>query len=179
MGWKNVREHYGIGHIVKVVDGHVHIGSGYVGSLVTVTPEGRAEVHRTFSDSRDLVRYREQINGDPALFRELMARPDVFAASIPVYTWNDGRIVEKACEEFGWPNVTHDGEIMYENRFFLDRKEAVAHAIRDARAAVEEYERIVAEKRDDLARCEAMLEEAGRHEIAYRLAAMAATPPAP
>jgi len=177
MGWKNVREHYGIGHIVKMVDGTVHIGSQLVGSLVTVTPEGHVEVNRTFSGSADLVRYRELIDADPALFRDLMARPDVFSASIPVYTWSDGQIVEKACEKFGWPNVTHDGELMYENSFFLDRREALRHAIEDAKATREAHERIVLEKRRDLADREAMLELAFRHEMLLRMDAMSATPP--
>lgn len=178
MGWKNIREHYGIGHIVKVVDGTVHIGSQSVGSLITVTPEGHAEVNRTFSGSADLVRYRELINADPALFRELMARPDVFSASIPVYTWKDGRIVGKTCEKFGWPNVTHDGELMYENRFFLDRREAQRHAVQDAKAIREAHESIVLEKRRDLAESEAMLEEVFTHELLLRMDGMSATPPA-
>lgn len=177
MGWKNVREHYGIGHIVKIVAGTLHIGSQYVGDLVTVTPDGVATVNRTFSNTAELLRYRDAINSDPGRFRELMANPDTFTASIPVYTWKDGEIVEKACEEFGWPNVTHDGELMYENTFFLDRRDTLKRAIREASAAVEAYERTLQEAREHVVRREALRDEAVRHETSLRMLAMAATPP--
>lgn len=167
MGWKRVKEHYRIDHIVKMVDGVMHIGSSYVGALVTVTPEGRAETDRTFSSSADLRRYRDEINSDPDLYRRLMAEADTFAASIPVYTWRDGEILERFCEEFGWPKVTHDGTLMYDNTFFLDRREALKEARRDAGAAVEGARRRIAEARDELVRRETMLDEALRIQAAY------------
>lgn len=39
---------------------------------------------------------------------------------------HDDNTSEKAklCEEYGWPNTTHSGEIMYENTYFRTRGEA-------------------------------------------------------
>ncbi len=176
MGWKNVREHYGIEHIVKMVDGMLHIGSPYVGDLVVVSPEGVAEINRTFRDSAELQRYRDDIHADPATFRRLMAQPDVFSASIPVYTWRGGEILEKRCEEVGWPNATHDGDLMYDNAFFLDRGEALRHALSDARSLVERLEENVAEAEQTLARRRAMLDQAMVDEALLKMDAMGTAP---
>lgn len=61
----------------------------------------------------------DAINADPTAAAALLAKPDTFAASIPVYTWDASyAIVSHQCEELGWPNVTHDGALMYRNTFF-------------------------------------------------------------
>lgn len=172
MGWKNVRDHYGIGHIVKLVDGSLHVGSPYVGDLVTVSPEGEATINRTFRDSPELLRYRDAINADPALYRRLMDEPDTFSASIPVYTWKGGEIVEKRCEEVGWPNPTHDGEMMYENTFFLDRDDALRRALESSRGLVERLEEHVAEAKATLDRRQKMLDQAMVDEALLRMDAM-------
>lgn len=164
MGWKNVRDHYRIEHIVKLIDGTMHIGSPLVGSLVTVTPDGEATVNKAFTGSAEIHRYCDDINADPNMFMRLMASDDVFAASIPVYTWDGGRIVEQLCEEFGWPNVTHDGDLMYQNTHFLEREEALQYARRDAHAKVATLQETVEEARQRLAEREALLARAVAEE---------------
>jgi len=41
MGWKNVKEHYRIGHSVQVTEQGVCIGSPYVHNLIVVGLDGR------------------------------------------------------------------------------------------------------------------------------------------
>ena len=183
MGWKNVKEHYGITHYVQVTEKGICIGSGYVHDLLCISPTDakcewddrvdRSETELGCNLSIWRPRYLgrgEPFDGivnamaaDPKKLRELIDTPDTFAASIPVYTYDyDGNIVEKQCEELGWPNVTHDGTMMYENRVFATREEAVAQAQREMAAWVENATRSVAqaertlnEQRSRLAKAEA------------------------
>jgi len=134
MGWKSVREHYGIEHIVKIVDAELHIGSAYVGDLLRVTPQGGVTRNRAFDKRGEIGRYQDEIEADPARFAALFAQDDAFGETVPVYTYDDTGIVEKRAEEIGWPNVTTDGDLQYENRHFADRADAIAAAFADARA---------------------------------------------
>lgn len=63
--------------------------------------------------------------GDQALVRHLIESPDVFAADILVYYFDGEELKESKCEALGWPNITHDGLIMYETVFFATRQEAI------------------------------------------------------
>lgn len=183
MGWKNVKEHYGITHYVQVSDKGICIGSGYVHDLIVISPAdmprnwyGRADrtetkIGHNISIWRPTYLGRgEPFDGivnamadDPAKLRELIDTPDTFAASITVYTYDyDGNIIEKQCEELGWPNVTHDGTMMYENRVFATHKEAVRKArqemaawVKSAKEHVAGAERDLQERRDQLAKAEA------------------------
>lgn len=154
MGWKSIRDHYRIGHIVRIVEGNVHIGSAYVNDLLKISPDGVVTANRIMRDNEggDLGRYRREIQANPALFTSLLASEDVYETLVPVFTWNDAGVVEKRAEALGWPNVCTDGELQYENRHFGTRDEAVRGAFRDAEAYVEAAARQVAEAEEDLRR---------------------------
>jgi hypothetical protein len=68
----------------------------------------------------------------------LIESPDTFTVSIPVWTYDGGRIIKTECEKFGWPNVTHDGAMMFDNTFFLSEAEAVAKAKRDSDSGIKQ-----------------------------------------
>lgn len=150
MGWKNIRDHYRIGHIVKIVAGDVHVGSAYIGDLLIIRSDGSLSKRDEHWSRGDLARYQEEIDADPDLFAKLLAQPDAFGALTAVYTWEDGAVIERACEETGWPNVTTDGHLMHDNRYTTDPREALERGRRDAAAAVETYARIVAEAEAEL-----------------------------
>ena len=52
--------------------------------------------------------------------------------SLPVYTYEGGEIIEHKCEAYGWPNLTDDGQVMYNNKFSSDRNEVVRWAKENA-----------------------------------------------
>jgi hypothetical protein len=87
-----------------------------------------------------------------------------------VWTYQDGRIVEKQCEEYGWPNLTHDGQIMYENTYSPDRSKVIEWARKNAAAGREWAVEHLEETRQKLKKAEEMLAESDA-EIAS-LAAM-------
>ncbi|OQA34218.1 MAG: hypothetical protein BWY57_00620 [Betaproteobacteria bacterium ADurb.Bin341] len=133
MGWKALRTHFGIdaGYIVHVTRRGVCIGSPLMTEIITICPDGSV-VNRGgrygYAAVEELTQYHDALEAAPAKVRELLATKDEFQASIPVYTVIDGTVVEKYCEVFGWPNVTHDGALMFEHMFFTDRNMAVARA---------------------------------------------------
>ena len=136
MGWKNVKEHYRIGHTVQVTDKGICIGSDYIHNIIVVTPEGKVVKRYEGGGNEDLARYQREINSDPRVLQRLAETPDVFSASITVYTYGDGQVIEKQCETPGWPNVTHDGLMMYDNTFSTDKESVVDWAKEEATASL-------------------------------------------
>lgn len=154
MGWKSVKEAYRIGHIVKVVGDEIHIGSPYVGDLIRIDQSGKVTLNRVFDRRGDLGRYMDEMERDPARLLALIRAEDQFGPTTTVYTWSDGHIIEKQCEETGWPNVTTDGQLMHDNTFSTSVETTVARARADhdawaARAAdrVVEIEESLAQAR--------------------------------
>lgn len=178
MGWKNVKEHYKIKHLVAIheewerkITGcrRLCIGTGYVHDLIEINVD-----KKTFkpgklglSGNKDLQRYWAEITADPDKLWELFEAPDTFERSIPVYTYKDGKIIECQCEELGWPNVTHDGQMMYENLFFADRNDAIERAIANAEARVENDKSWLNDTKEKLAKAEKSLQQAQEQLIAY------------
>lgn len=162
MGWKRVKEAYGIRHIVHVVGGNLQIGSPYISDLIVIAPDG--SILKAYDrDTGDLARYHDDISADPAKFARLFAEKDEFARSIPVYTYRTykrAEIIELECEEFGWPRVTHDGRLMYDNTYFLDRDKAIVAALKDAAAGVDWRRDRLAELRKSVAEAAAELTDA-------------------
>ncbi|MEW9523891.1 hypothetical protein MRBLRH8O_001706 [Agrobacterium radiobacter] len=136
MGWKNVKEHYRIDHQVQVTNEGICIGSPYIHAIIVISLDGTLvkEDDRTLNDK--LSRYQAEMKADPGKLRDLVLSEDKFSSSIPVYTYDGATIVPKFCEELGWPNVTHDGAMMYDNTFFADREAAVEAAKRNCEAAI-------------------------------------------
>ena len=158
MSWKNIKDHYQIGHHVQIIDGKICIGSGYCPKLIMVSLDGKLSLGPLgVSSNEDLERYYEEMKKDPAKLKELAESEDTFETSLTVYTYKGGDIVEKQCEEYGYPNVTHDGMMQYENNFSADKDKVVAWAKRNAELGVkygkehvEDAEKRLAEKREYL-----------------------------
>jgi hypothetical protein len=152
MGWKNVKEHYRIGHTVQVTDKGICIGSDYIHDIIVVTPEGKVVKRYDGGGNEDLARYQREINSDPRVLQRLAETPDVFSASITVYTYGDGQVIEKQCETPGWPNVTHDGLMMYDNTFSTDKESVVDWAKEEAAAHLRYAEENVRNSEKQLAK---------------------------
>jgi len=172
MGWKSVKEHYRIEHFVTIEDewGQFErkptgdqllcIGSPLCHDLISINLR-TWKFKRAMSGSlHQLQRVWDEMHADLSLLADLVAVPDTFEKSIPVYTYKDGEIIECKCEELGWPNVTHDGQMQYENKFFADRSDAVVAGIRNAEAWIESSRRWLSETEEQLAKAKAQLARA-------------------
>lgn len=155
MSWKNIKDHYRIGHTVQIREGRICIGTGYVSDLIRVSFQGEVSWGNLGpSKNDDLARYYAEMTADLGKLRELIDSPDTFAASLPVYTYDGGKILEKQCEAYGYPNITHDGLLQYENTFSADRTEVVEWAKRNARYGIESGDRRREEIKEDAAKVE-------------------------
>jgi len=165
MGWKAIKEYYGIKHHVAYYPGKgICIGSNYVHDLITIDIEtGKLTPSIIFkpNDERDihdvLQGYWDVMTADPRKLLELLKQEDVFERSITVYTYDGGNILEKYCEELGWPNVTHDGLPMYDNTYSTDKDKVIFWAKRNASAGVRTMARRIKEIKADLLKAENLL----------------------
>ena len=126
MGWKNLRDHYGITHFFDVGPKGICIGSAYISNLIVIRDGEIAEVSPVLSSTSSLYRILERMRAEPEKLKELAFSEDTFSVNLPVYSVEDGRIVCDFCEKQGWPNTTHRGKLMYENVFFKTQAEALA-----------------------------------------------------
>ena len=175
MGWKTFKEHYRIGHYVQVTewsaahasrwrkdyptDKVICIGSPYIHDIIVIGLDGAIIKGDDGRSNEDLKRYMAEMKADPAKLREVVLAQDTFAASIPVHTYSGGKIIEKRCEVLGWPNVTHDGDMMYENTFSADKSVVVKWAKRNAAAGIRWQLERIDEIKQNLAEVCGQLEE--------------------
>lgn len=138
MGWKNIKEHYNILHIVTVREKGICIGSSYVHDIAVINPD-TGVVTQNLSLRGIAEEYPELFNAKPEEILKLIKSPDSFDISLIVYTYEGGHVVEKQCEEYGYPNVTHDGLVMYKNTFSEDIGKVTEWAINDAKAGARYY----------------------------------------
>lgn len=165
MGWKKFKKHFGIKHIVQVDGDTLQIGSGYVSDLASIDMKtGETRENRTFAGFLRK-QYPDLPNATPAEIASILQDPDEFGASITVYTSRGGEVLEKQCEAIGYPNVTHDGELMYDNTFFVDKSAAVTRAKGDARYSVRIAGESVESVKRNLAECIERLER-GKEALA-------------
>ena len=151
MGWKKLKEHYKIGHIVQVTSKGVCIGSPYIHDFIVIangTPKWSNP--RRVSSNDDLARYFAEMNSDLSKLQELIDAPDEFENSITVYSYDGATIIEKKCEKLGWPNITHDGEIMHDNLFSEDHDVTLKRALEYAQSGVKHFGDRVAKIQEDL-----------------------------
>ncbi len=165
MGWKNIKEHFRIEHIVCVKQGEgLCIGSPYIYNIIVLALDGTVKKRNDRSGSNpDLDRYQREIDATPASkIKELLDAPDTFAAALAVYTYDGGTIKECRCEAYGWPNITHDGQLMYENTFSAAREKIVQSAKRNAQAGIEIWTRNLQDSQKRVTECETELGQAKR-----------------
>lgn len=162
MGWKNVRDHYKISHIVQVTYKGICIGSPYVHDLIVIGLDGKVlkNYDDIWSQNDDLSRYMQEIKSDLGKLSELVVSSDTFSKSLVVWTYKNGEAISKLCEEYGYPNVTHEGELMYENVFFKTKEEAIAAAKKEYKSEIRIREEIFAQKQKELQEYEKDLETA-------------------
>ena len=69
--------------------------------------------------------------------REIIDGDDVLDNPLPVFTVTDGKLVSTFTDEYGWPNTTIDGTMMYDNTYFKTAKKAIQYGIRESDASIQ------------------------------------------
>ncbi|MHB0928659.1 MAG: hypothetical protein ACYC3W_07030 [Candidatus Nanopelagicales bacterium] len=149
MGWKNIKEAYDVVHQICVTREGICIGSGNIPNLIVISREGCVKKRYEDHSNSDLTRYQRLMDESPSQLKQLTLSPDIFNHHIRVYTYEKGELLELWCEKPGYPNVTHDGRMMYDNTFFLRKAEAIQYGIVSEKIAIrhrqEKLERTQAE----------------------------------
>ena len=163
MGWKKIKDCYQIGHFVQVTEKGICIGTSYVHDLCVINVmTGAIRENETFKGfvSKN---YPALLDAAPDELLKLINTPDSFTQSLVVYTYIGAQIIEKQCEEYGWPNVTHDGQMMYENIFFKQRGDAIEKAIENAQYSIEHHKERLGTLEEDLKIVRKRLEESSNN----------------
>lgn len=173
MGWKNVKDHYRIGHCMQVNESGICIGR-CIGSdfhnMIVIGMDGAVHSSSILIGGGESERYLNEMDADPELLRKLVLEPDTFMPeSHTVYTYVGDKIVEEQCEQVGYPNMTHVGHIQHENTYSTDKVKVVEWAKRNAAAGVEWRQKRIEEACRTFAKLIAEL-ESGRDECAANLA---------
>lgn len=160
MGWKSLKDAFSITHTVCVTEKGISIGSRTVPDLATIEAStGQVVEHKEFTGfiARN---YPALAIATPAELLALVESKDQFAASIRVYTYLNGSIVEQECEHLGYPNVTHDGHRMFENTHSTDKSKVIRWAKQNAYAKLEGMQAHLHGLQEQLAACERELAKA-------------------
>lgn len=160
MGWKNVKLAYRIEHLVCVRDKGICIGSPYIHDIIVIGMDGVLKKrYGGNGENLALRRYQREMDDDPEELKKFVLSPDEFHKSITVYTFDDGVLIEKLCEKIGWPNITHDGMMMYDDKFFTNKADAIEQAKIEVGWSISAIEDAVAQINVDLAERLARLEK--------------------
>lgn len=132
MGLKLLRKVLDTNYIIQRYKGEVLIGSGHVSELVVIGIDMSIRYGSSFKGTRvrQVHDRLKELAADGEL-ETILASKDEFDNLIDVWTFGDGGVTRKQCEETGWPNTTTDGELIYDNTFFRTRKEALYACRRD------------------------------------------------
>lgn len=147
MGHKAIKQHYDIKHIVAIYNEEKYggacicIGSGYVHGLIAINIETGKVFYSSLvtpGENSEIGQLAARIKADEknGVLRALIDEPDTFARNLPVFTTENWAVKAELCEEYGWPNTTHTGRIMYENTYFRTRAEAYAYLLKETKAGV-------------------------------------------
>lgn len=68
---------------------------------------------------------------DSGEINTIMGGNDEIENPIPVWYVKDGKLIESYTDEPGWPNVTYDGILMYNNEFFTDKTKAIRRGVNE------------------------------------------------
>ena len=157
MGWKTFKNQFGINHIVQRTKEGILIGSSYVGRLAIVSEETGEIKHNVAFPQFIKETYPSLHNATKEEILLSLNTSDVFSTSILVYTYEEDMILEKYCEELGYPNITHDGCLMYVNKYSTSKSKIVKIAKQQAQLHVEYSQEGVNEAHQELLKRTALL----------------------
>jgi hypothetical protein len=155
MGIKAIREKYKIEHLVQNRDNVICIGSGYIHDIIVISFDGKiikkyknGVYNDGWSTNENLKRYQEEmiIDEENGELKKLIDLKDDFKVLLPIFTVDDGVLIETFCEKYDFPNTTIEGYLIYENTFFKTREEAIDYGLRDCKS----YIKILEEGKQEL-----------------------------
>lgn len=146
------------GYTVNNNENYIAVGSPYCHDLISVDKKTLKVKYAldTWHEGRKALEGRENSKGECELLfiwdklHELISNGEIYDIingndkienPLPVFTCDDGKLIETFTDEYGYPNTTISGEVMYENTYFKTRDAAIKYGIEDCNYAIKSYER--------------------------------------
>lgn len=105
---------------------------------------------------------------DTGQIHEIITGIDEIVNPLPVFTSENGKLIETFTDHYGWPNTTIEGFIMYDNAYFPTRRQAIDYGITEYGLAVESINIQICEKQKELGKVKERLEEYKRYIEYFR-----------
>lgn len=154
MGWKVLRDHFEIRHLLQVTGSGIVIGTSFIPDIAVIDKAtGKVNVSPTFPDFLQK-NYPRLAAANRSEILLCLMEADVFERSIPVYTFEGATIHQCFCEVPGYPNLTHEGYLMYANCYSTDRGKVVQWAKESAKNELQWVQRSIASLKRDLVNAE-------------------------
>lgn len=83
---------------------------------------------------------------DSGQIQEYLNGNDEIEKKLPVYKEEDGEIIETYTDAYGYPNLTIDGYVMYENEYFKSKIACKKYAIKCCVSGIDNYNRYIQQK---------------------------------
>ncbi len=102
--------------------------------------KGRAELEgKTSKGENELLFIWDKLHEliESGEINDIINGKDIIENPLPVFTVENGELVESVTDEYGWPNTDDNGICMYENTHFPTKKEALKYGIKEYEAGVE------------------------------------------
>lgn len=78
--------------------------------------------------------------------KDIINGKDIIENPLPVFTVENGVVVESITDKYGWPNTDDDGICMYENTHFPTKVQAIKYGIKEYQAGA----KMTAERIEDI-----------------------------
>jgi hypothetical protein len=87
---------------------------------------------------------------DNGQIKDIIEGQDEIENPLPVFTVRDGKLVKSFTDCYGWPNITIDGDLMYDNTWFKTELQAINYGIGEYQYGIKSLQNSIDEKRKEL-----------------------------
>lgn len=135
------------GYTIGNYDDYIAIGGGYIHNIISVNKKtlNLTYVFDTYNKGKESInnpelefiwdKLQELINSGE--IHDIINGNDEIDNPLPVYTVENGDLIETWTDAYGWPNTTIEGKIMYENTHFNTKKGALENGIKECQSRYE------------------------------------------
>jgi hypothetical protein len=148
---------------------YIAVGSPLCHDLISVNKETLTVKYAldTFREGRKCLEGKSNSKGENELLfiwdklheliengqiQEIITGKDEIENPLPVFTVENGKLVESVTDEYGWPNTDDDGICMYDNTHFPTAKKAIEYGISEYKAGKENTLRRIEDLENDLSK---------------------------
>jgi len=95
--------------------------------------------------------------------KDIINGKDEIENPLPVFSVEDGKLVESVTDKYGWPNTDDNGICMYENTHFSTKEQAIKYGISEYNAGLSMSLDNVQEKEKELSKAKERVEKYQSH----------------